>query len=208
MASIALHAPTLPMRRRRTILFFAIPFALLLAAGSRFVGHRPFPSESTPEGAYARIALMIAERRPRDAFPFLETPAQWASFTIQSARKKACDRVRASYPPSEGAPLLAQWRDEAEAADGADVFALIARRRGWIERLEHDLSGVAHVEIQGERATVLTARGTRYPFRHRDNGLWGLTIFTAELEAEAQRATRDLDVVERSAADYERVEKR
>jgi hypothetical protein len=51
---------------------------------------------------------------------------------------------------------------------------------------------------------VVTARATRYPFRRRDNGIWGLTIFTAELEAEAERATRDLDMVDRAARDYER----
>jgi hypothetical protein len=38
----------------------------------------------------------------------------------------------------------------------------------------------------------------------RDNGIWGLTIFTADLLAEAERATRDLAVVEKAAADYDR----
>jgi hypothetical protein len=52
--------------------------------------------------------------------------------------------------------------------------------------------------------TFGTARGTRYPFLRRENGIWGLTIFTAELAAEAERATRDLDMVERDAQDYER----
>ena len=154
-----------------------------------------------------RIALMVAERRPHDAFPYLETEAQWAAFTIQNVRKKAVERVKQSYPPSEGAPLLDAWREEAQAPDGPDVFVLLASRRGWIRRLERDLSGVARVEIQGERATVVTARGTRYPFRRRDNGLWGLTIFTAELEAEAERATRDLEVVDRAASDYEAAKK-
>lgn len=63
------------------------------------------------------------------------------------------------------------------------------------------------VEIEGARATVVTARGTRYPFRRRDNGIWGLTIFTAELMDEAKRASRDLDVVEAAAADYARAKK-
>jgi hypothetical protein len=190
--------------RRQTILLIALPLALLIGIGSRIVGHRPFPSESTPEGAYVRIAFFVAERRVRDAFPYLETEAQWASFTIGEARKKACDLVRASYPAIEAAPLLERWREQAGAPDGADVFALLAGQRGWIARLERDLSGIAHVESKGERATIVTARGTRYPFRRRDNGVWGLTIFTAELEAEAERASRDLDVVGKAAADYER----
>lgn len=193
---------------RRPVVLLAVVLALLVAAGSFAVAHRPFPPESSPEGAYARIALAVADRRPRDAFAYLETEAQWASFTLQDTRRKACDRVRSSYPADQAAPLLDAWRAEAEAHDGPDAFALLAARRGWIERLERDLSGVARVETQGERATVVTARGTRYPFRRRDNGLWGLTIFTAELQAEAERASRDLEVVEHAAADYDRARAR
>jgi hypothetical protein len=190
---------------RRPVLLLAIALALLVAAGSYAVAHRPFPPESSPEGAYARIALAVADRRPRDAFPYLETEAQWAAFTIRDLRRTACDRVRSSYPPSEGAPLIDSWRAEAESPDGPDAFAALAVGRGWVKRLERDLSGVSHVEVHGERATVVTARGTRYPFRRRDNGIWGLTIFTAELQAEAERAARDLEVVERAASDYQRV---
>jgi hypothetical protein len=193
---------------RRPLLLLAIALTLLVAAGSYAVAHRPFPPQTTPEGAYARIALAVADRRPGDAFPYLETEAQWASFTLRDARRKASERVRTSYPAAEGAPLLEAWRAEAEAPDGPDAFAVIATRRGWIRRLERDLSGVSRVEVQGERATVVTARGTRYPFRRRDNGIWGLTVFTAELAAEAERATRDLEVVERAAADYDGAKER
>jgi hypothetical protein len=178
--------------------------AVSLGAGSWAVSHKSFPPDTTPEGAYARIAFDVAERRPRDAFPYLETEAEWASFTVRDLRRKACDRVRASYPAEAAAPLLAAWHEEADARDGPDLFAWWVSRRGWLARLERDLSGVEHVEIAGERATVVTARGTRYAFRRRDNGIWGLTLFTAELSAEAERAARDLEVVERTAADYDR----
>ena len=172
--------------------------------GTYAIGHRPFPPETKPDGAYARIALSVAERRTKDIFPYLETEAQWAAYTIRDARKKACDRVRASYVQGERERLLADWHEEAEAPDGADLFAILARRRGWTQRLERDLSGAASVDVEGERATVVTARGTRYAFRRRENGIWGLTMFTAELQAEAERASRDLEVVERSADDYDR----
>jgi hypothetical protein len=191
--------------RRWTLLAVVVLVTVVVAGGSMAIARRPFPPDTTPEGAYARIALAVAERRPRDAFAYLETEAQWASFTIRDLRQKACDRVRATYPPAEQAKLLGAWQEEANAPDGPDVFALFAARRGWIQRLERDLSGAAHVEVQGERATVVTARGTRYPFRRRDNGIWGLTLFTAELDAEAERAARDLEVVERAASDYARL---
>jgi hypothetical protein len=190
--------------RRRPLLVLAATLAAIVAVGARAINRRPFPPDTAPEGAYARIALSVAEGRPHDAFPYLETEAQWAAYTIRDARKKACERVRASYPPEQGAPLLDAWKDAAIAPDGSDVFALFAVRRGWVARLDRDLSGAAHVEIQGERATVVTARGTRYPFRRRENGIWGLTIFTAELQAEAERASRDLDGVDRAAGDYDR----
>jgi len=189
---------------RRPLLLVAAAFVFLVWLVGHFTGKGEFAPETKPEGAYARIALAVAERSPRDTFAYLETEAQWAAFTIRDDRKKASDRVRASYPAEAAAPLLAAWKDEADAPDGPDVFALLAVRKGWVARLERDMSGAAHVDVQGERATVVTARGTRYPFRRRENGIWGLTIFTAELQAEAERASRDLQVVQRAAEDYER----
>jgi hypothetical protein len=190
--------------RRWPLLALAAVVGIVILAGQHAISRRPFPPDTTPEGAYLRIVLSIEDRRPQGAFPYLETEAQWAAYTIRDVRKRACDRVQASYPPDERGPLIDAWRGEAEAPDGADVFAQIAARRGWIARLQRDLSGVADVEIRGERATIVTGKGTRYAFRRRDNGIWGLTIFTAELVAEAERASRDLGVVEQAAADYDR----
>ena len=111
----------------------------------------------------------------------------------------------AAYPEPERALLAAQHVEEASAPDGADVFALYARRLGFVDRLRRDLSGVARVDVRGERATVETARGTRYPFRRRpENGIWGLTLFTPVLQGEAERAARDFALIDRAASDYER----
>jgi hypothetical protein len=123
-------------------------------------------------------------------------------------RKRAAERVRASYPEAEREQLVGDHEEEARAADGADVFAIFARRRGWVARLRRDLSGVARVEVEGERATVVTARGTRYAFRKRDNGIWGMTMFTADLVVEAERASRDWALVRAAAEDYERAKTR
>jgi hypothetical protein len=168
------------------------------------VFREPFPSDHTPEGAYLRIVLAVDADRPRNMFPYLETDAQWAAYTVHDARKTANERIRASYPEPDRTQLTEAYRAEESAADGADVFVVFARRRGWMTRMKRDLSGVKRVEIEGDRATVVTARGTRYPFRRRDNGIWGITLFTAELTAEAERASRDLAVVQAAAVDYER----
>jgi archaeosine-15-forming tRNA-guanine transglycosylase len=179
--------------------------AVALAIGGAFAAlYRPFPSDHTPEGAYMRIARSVADNRMSDAFPYLETEAQWACYTIRDMRKGARDRASAAFPEPERSRLVASYRAEADAADGKDVFALEAERRGWRARLRRDMSGAVATEITGERATVITAQGTRYSFRRRENGIWGLTMFTADLLAESERATRDRAMIEAAAADYTR----
>ena len=166
--------------------------------------HRPFPPDTTPQGAYMRVARSVGEDDPRAFFAYLETEAQWACFTIHDMRAKASKRVESSYPEPQRTVMLAQYKEMANAADGSFVFALVYRERGWAKRLRRDLSGVANVDTEGDRASIVTAQGTRYPFRRRDNGIWGLTIFTAELLADAEKATRDLEVVSAAADDYDR----
>ncbi len=163
----------------------------------------PFPAESTPEGAYARIALAVAEDRVVDVFAYLEDEAQWACHTIAKERRTALERAKSSFPAAELAVLENEIATDANAEDGRAVFERLARTRGFPNRLRRDLSGVLRVETDGDRATVVTARATRYPFRRRPVGIWGLTIFTAELAADAEKATRDRGRVEEAARDWD-----
>ncbi len=184
--------------------------ALLAALGAAalyvlyVVTRTPFPADTTPEGAYLRLAQAITERHVQSAFPYTETETQWASFTIRNARRDALALADKSYPPAELAKLRESYGALAKAPDGPDAFALLMEERGYRARLAKDMSGVDHVETEGERATVVTARGTRYPFRRRENGIWGLTLFTGELLREAQRSSRDLERVREAAEDYAR----
>jgi len=115
--------------------------------------------------------------------------------------------VLQSFPEPERSRLAAEYAEQAAAPDGADVLAIYAKQNGWMNRLRKDMSGIARVEVQGERATVQTAHGTRYPFRRRDNGIWGLTLFTAALDAEAEKAARDAALIEKAANDYDHAAK-
>ena len=187
--------------RKRILVLLGVALAALALV---FVLYRPYPSDHTPEGAYMRIARAVADDKIEGAFAYLEEDARWASYTIKDDRKKAYDRIAQAYPEPERSKMLAEYKPDAEAGDGADVFARIAHERGFIGRLRKDLSGVASTEINGERATIVTTRGTRYSFRRRDNGIWGLTMFTAEMVAEKDKAARDLAVVESAADDYAR----
>jgi hypothetical protein len=185
----------------RVLLAIGLVVALVAVT---LAAHRPFPADTTPEGAYLRIAKSIDEDQIAGMFAYLETDAQWASHTLRDERAKACARIRASYPKAEAEELLRAYAPLGDAKGGADVFALLARQKGWVTQLRRDMSGVAKVEVVGERASVVTVRGTRYPFRRRDNGIWGLTLFSAELLTEAERASRDLAVVNAAADDYDR----
>jgi len=188
---------------------FAIALAVaLVPVVLFFILRRPFPSDHTPEGAYLRIARDVGKDRPQDFFAYLEEEAQWACYTIRDTRAKTVARIVKSYPEPQRSQLLVQYKRFAEAPDGSDVFAIYYHEREWSKRLRRDLSGVAKVDIEGERASVVTARGTRWPFRIRKNGIWGLTIFTAELVAEAEKATRDLAVVDAAADDFDRAGKK
>ncbi len=179
--------------------------ALAAGLGAMLIAQLMFPSDRTPEGAYYRVVIAVNNGRAQDFFAYTETAAQHAAYTIRDFRKRSRDRVLEAYPEPERTRLARAYEAEANAPDGSDVFALYAERRGWVNRLRRDLSGVAKVEVNGDRATVQTTLGTRYPFRRRDNGIWGLTLFTAALTAEAERAARDYGLIEKAAADYERV---
>jgi hypothetical protein len=163
-----------------------------------------FPSDRTPQGAYLRVAIAVNRGRAEDFFAYTETRAQHAAYTIRDFRKKARARVLAAYPEPERTRLAQEYAAEADAPDGADIFALYAKRYGWMARLRRDLSGIKKVDMAGDRATVETAHGTRYPFRRRENGIWGLTLFTPILDAEAERAARDFSVIDKAALDFAR----
>lgn len=192
--------PKRPLRRR--IVLAGVGAAL--AGAASVVGYRlaRFPPETSPEGAYTRIARSLAEGKLLGVFSYLEDEAQHACFTVRDYRKRASEKIAASYPEPDRSRLLDEYRAHAEAPDGADVWTDLATTRGYGTRLRRDLSGVSGVQIEGERATVVTARGTRYAFRRRANGMWGLTMFTADLLGDAERAARDFEVVERAALDY------
>ena len=192
--------------KRRIALLALLGLAVLIAARVVYA-YVSFPSDRTPEGAYLRVAIAVNRGRPEDFFAYTETRAQHAAYTIRDFRKKARERVLAGYPEPERSRLAQVYAAEANAPDGADLFALYAKRNGWMTRLRRDLSGIKRVEVSGDRATVETARGTRYPFRRRENGIWGLTLFTPILDAEAERAARDFSVIDKAAADFERAPK-
>lgn len=200
---------TKPARvKRRTLVVAGAVLGAATVIGVAWRSVVAFPPDTTPEGAYLRITAMLGEGDARGCFAYLEDAAQHAAYTIRDYRKKALDRVQSAFPEPERTRLVDQYRAFAEAPDGADVWVLIAEQRGYVGRLRRDLSGIAKVEIKADRASIETTLGTRYAFRRRQNGIWGLSMFTADLVSEAERAARDYEVVDIAAADYERARPR
>ncbi len=198
-----LQTPT--VTRPKAAVIIALP---VLAVLSWYVwAWVSYPSDRTVEGAYLRVMKAVNQGEPEAFFAYTETRAQHACYTIKRYRKKALERVLAAYPEPERSEMAEKVRPFAEAPDGADVFAMYAEREKWLDRLRRDMSGVGKIEVSGERATVQTVKGTRYPFRKRDNGIWGLTLFTPALVAEAERAARDYELIDKAASDYERARK-
>lgn len=195
------------MNRRRILIASSATLAIVALGGAGWTLLRP-PPDTTPEGAYMRIAVNIGRGDVRVVFSYLEDDAQHAAYTLRDYRKKASEVIARSFPEPERSRLIAAYRAHAVAEDGADVWLDLANERGWVDLLRRDMSGVASVEVVGPRATVQTARGTRYAFRRRHNGMWGMTRFTAELVGEAERAARDYDVAVRAAKDYDSAAKR
>lgn len=183
---------------------FAVVIVVALAAVFAVRHLSQFPPDTTPEGAYMRIAVSVAKDDTAASFAYLDEDAQHAAFSIHDYAARAVARIESTYPEDAKRRALPAYRELADTGGGPAVWALLARRRGWIGRLRRDLSGAETIEIADERATITTARGTRYSFRRRPNGIWGLTLFTAELSAEAERLARDWEQIDKAAADYER----
>lgn len=186
------------MKRRGVLALLSLP---VVVGGGAWLF---YPSDRTPKGAYFRLTNGVNRGKARDVFPYLETAAQHAAFTIHKYHSAAIKRIDEGYPVEQRDVERRRFAELAALEPGPGVFEWYARRYNWIEQLRKDLSGVASVEVSGERATVETVRGTRYAFRQRENGMWGLTSFTARLVGDAEKAARDYSLVDAAATDYER----
>ena len=192
--------------RKQVLIGLALAAALLVGAPvgwSAYTSLR-FPSDRTPEGAYVRITMALGRARLEDCFPYLETEAQHALFTIHDFRKRSLALVRDNFEEPEKSRWIAAFGAEGDQPDPAGTWAVLAKKNAWDARLRRDVSGIRTIERVQERATIETVQGTRYTFRRAENDIWGLTLFTAELVAHKERAARDFQVIERAAQDYAR----
>jgi hypothetical protein len=179
---------------------------LLVPLGFLVKSWLTFPSDHTPEGAYLRVVRAVNETQPATFFAYTEEAAQHACYSMRDYRKQSLELVQSHFPEQRRRELEEKYGPIARSKDGADVFALLAEDFGWLDQLRRDMSGILRVDISGPRATVQTVKGTRYAFRRRPNGIWGMTAFTPTLVEEAERAARDFKQLQKAALDYRRAE--
>ncbi len=194
-----LSRPRVWRRRAVLIAVFGLPCAFYAYSWLTY------PNDKTPRGAYLRVVRAVNQTDPSAFFAYTEEAAQHACYTIFDYRKKSRELVERDFPLEERKAWMNTYESFIRAQDGPDVFALFAFEYGWIDQLRRDMSGVANVEVSGPRATVQTIQGTRYAFRRRPGGIWGLTAFTPVLVDEAEKAARDFKLLEKAASDYRRV---
>lgn len=164
-----------------------------------------FPSDRTPDGAYLRVVSAVNRDLPEAFFAYLEEPAQHAAYSVIDYRTKSLALARATFPQERRDEIEKSLGAYAAMEDGSDYFAYLARQEGWLDQLRRDMSGISEVIREGERATVVTVRKTRYSFRLRPGGIWGMTAFTSAMVEEAEQAARDHLQMEKAAQDYRRV---
>ncbi len=163
----------------------------------------------TPEEAYRRLADAVAARDAARLFDALDLQTRWSWMTVQRAQREAYDVVLSTHPEGpDRARLLERLEAAAHAESARDLFAAKLPENAW-----QDLSG----RLRGSRAEGIRPQGAheaesigpgggrllfrRDPRGQRGWGYAGLSDAGADLE---RRALADLELVRRSAADYER----
>lgn len=162
------------------------------------------PAATTPEGAYVLLTRTLSDGRDRDAYDLLDDPTRSACEDIVATAGRVARLVLAHFPEAQRESTLARYAPLAHGGDAAELWLDEAERNGWLQRLRSDLSGVAAVEREADRAVVVTVGGTRYPFSRRADGNFGLSAFGTELLRLRDRLAGDAALVEEAAQDYER----
>ncbi len=161
--------------------------------------------------AYAAAALQ--ENDMERLFRVLDERSRHAMFSIVADRTEAARLIRADYPEDEQAAALAALGDGAQVETPAAYFALRCDaacledfRANIAAPVEETPGEVLDEEAhpQAEALDVTTARGAVSLYRSGTDHWWGLAWQRSALDAERNRASRDLRQIEQNAATYRR----
>lgn len=179
-----------------------ICLALALCAGCG-IGGTPDPREL--EGAIGYLAVALERDDSAMLFRAVDARARHAMISIVADRQRAAEVIRADYPDEEQERALTGLGDAATVQDAPALFAL---RCGATCRQElGQLLGAPSEQRQdGAELVVTTSRGGTLRF-HKPDGAdawYGWVWETEALDAERDRANRDLRQIEENAETYRR----
>lgn len=177
-----------------------LSLALTVGCG---IGGTPDPREL--EGAIAYLAVAIERDDPAMLFRAVDARARHAMISIVADRQKAAELIRADYPAEEREAALAELGDAATIDDAPALFALRCDSTCRSE-LSAKLGAPTERRREGDELVVTTVRGGTLRF-HRaegENAWYGWVWQTEALDAERDRANRDLRQIEQNAETYRR----
>lgn len=166
-------------------------------------GCTPDPDPRGIEGAIAAALSQVEARDPARLFRLVDQRARHAMASIQQDRAAAGQLVRASYPPELREQTLRSLGDAASARSATELFAQRCDEECFVG-LAQVLRAPANIERTGDEATISTFHGDTLRMHRGGDGWWGIVWHTTELEAERNRASRDLEQIRANAHVYER----
>ena len=175
----------------------------LVCAMACGIGGTPDPREL--EGAIGFLAVAIERDDPAMLFRAVDERARHAMISIVADRQRAAELIRADYPEDEREGALAELGDAATVEEAAALFALRCDA-SCRQELSSKLGAPTEQRTEGDELVVTTSRGGTLRF-HRPEGedaWYGWVWETEALDAERDRANRDLRQIEQNAETYRR----
>lgn len=163
------------------------------------------PTAKTPEEAYRRYSLAVAGRDGGALFDALDQGTRWCWMTVQRTHREAYDILLSSFPEGpDRTRQLRRFEAGALASHEREVFA------AWFDAarfgpLAQTGGATPAFEPAGDGEVTAVVNSVRLPFRRgpKDGG-WGYAGLAAESDDAQRRAIADLEIIRRSAADWER----
>ena len=178
--------------------------SLCLAFGTACgIGGTPDPREL--EGAIGYLAVALERDDPAMLFRAVDARARHAMISIVADRARAAELIASDYPEDARDAALAELGDAATVSEASDLFALRCASACRSE-LSASLGAPTEQRREGDELVVTTARGGTLRF-HKPDGAdawFGWVWETEALDAERDRANRDLRQIEENAATYRR----
>jgi hypothetical protein len=180
------------------------PFPQWLVAVALVACSDPPPTARTLEGAFERVAGAIDAGDAKRLYWDLELETRWSLMTIHRSQKRILKLVESEYPAEERSRTVGRWRTGSDAADAGTLFAELCAARDCLAPLRAKIGAVQRIERTEDGGVVHTIPGGAYRFKKGRDGRFGLLGFRDQLATLERDVSRDLAVIERTAAEYRR----